>query len=405
MIKNLLMLAALCVPSLSMAETLSLEMMIDQALQNSPATAEIMQNMAEMEAAALEASTLENPSLVIDTTAVKDEAARTLSLDLALPLKLSNFGAGQSYAKAMRRTATIEQQAQMLELTHTMTRGYIAYWALQETAEQLALNADYAREKQKLVQRAAKDGRVDISDAKIFEAEALRLEEQLRVIQAQVKKSASNLLRLAGIEQMPFTAEKPVHTSLPDLATLTANANHEGGIRSLLESRKALAEQRYNVARKDAGFSEFTPRAIIERDLDADDTTVLLGVTIAIPIWDRNKAEIARARAEQRLAQSNLNALNEHNFVNLLATVYENAKATQTSAETYSHKILPAWQDVQKLTDQKFQNGQASILDLFQMRERFTGVHNEALQTHINALEARIELESLLGQPLTTLKD
>ena len=112
-----------------------------------------------------------------------------------------------------------------------------------------------------------------------------------------------------------------------------------------------------------------------------------------------------RANAERRLAQSNLNALNEQNFANVLAASFEQAMATQISASTYRNKIVPSWTDVQSLTDKKFESGQASILDLFQMRERITDVQSEALQTYLNSIEARIELESLIGQSLADIKE
>jgi outer membrane protein TolC len=305
----------------------------------------------------------------------------------------------------LRRTASIEQKAQMLELIHSITRGYASYWALQEQEKLLSENASYARKKQKLIERAAKEGRVDAADAKIFKAEALRLEEQLRVVRARKTNGAANLLRMAGMDQTSFDAKRPKSPEIPDIAALTSLAGHEGSIRSLLESRKALAERRYNVARQDAGFPEFAPRAVIERDFDDDSTAILFGVNIAIPIWDRNNAELSRANAERRLAQSNLNALNEQNFANVLAASFEQAKATQISASTYRNKIVPSWNDVQSLTDKKFENGQASILDLFQMRERITDVQSEALQTYLNSIEARIELESLIGQSLTNIKE
>ena len=132
---------------------------------------------------------------------------------------------------------------------------------------------------------------------------------------------------------------------------------------------------------------------------------MLLGGSLAIPIRDRNNAELSRATAERRLAQSNLNALNEQSFANVLAASFEQAKATQISASTYRNKIVPSWDEVQSITDKKFENGQASILDLFQMRERITDVQSEALQTYLNSIEARIELESLIGQSLADIKE
>lgn len=402
----ILLLFALAVPfQAAKAETLSLEPVIEQALQNSPETARILSSVADTKAEAFEIETLQNPSAEIDITALEDDASRSIGIEFEQPLRLSNFGSRGSYADALRRTASIEQKAQMLELIHSITRGYASYWALQEQEKILAANVDYANRKQRLVAKASKEGRVDASDAKIFKAEALRLEEQLRVVRARKANGAANLLRMAGMDQKSFDATRPKSPEIPSLAELTSLAGHEGSIRSLLESRKALAERRYNVARQDAGFPEFAPRAVIEHDFDEDSTAILFGVNIAIPIWDRNNAELSRANAERRLAQSNLNALNEQNFANVLAASYEQAKATQISASTYRNKIVPSWNDVQSLTDEKFENGQASILDLFQMRERITDVQSEALQTYLNSIEARIELESLIGQSLTDIKE
>jgi len=402
----IILLVALFAPiQAAKAETLSLETVIKQALQNSPETARILNSVADADAEAFEIETLQNPSAEIYFTAIEDNSSRSVGLEFEQPMRLSNFGSRGSYADALRRTASIEQKAQMLELIHSITRGYASYWALQEQEKLLSENASYARKKQKLIERAAKEGRVDVADAKIFKAEALRLEEQLRVVRARKTSGAANLLRMAGMDQTSFDAKRPKSPEIPDLSYLTGLAGNEGSIRSLLEARKALAERRYAVARQDAGFPEFAPRAVIEQDFDTDNTTVLLGVSIALPIWDRNNAELSRAVAERRLAQSNLNAMNELNFANVLGAAYEQAKSTQISASTYRNKIVPSWNDVQSLTDKKFENGQASILDLFQMRERITDVQSEALQTYLNSIEARIELESLIGQSLTNIKE
>lgn len=400
-----LLFALLAPLQAAQAETLSLETVIEQALQNSPETARIISNIADTKAEAFEIETPDNPTAEINATVIEDDTSRSIGIEFEQPLRLSNFGSRGSYADALRRTASIEQKAQMLELIHSITRGYASYWALQEQEKLLSQNASYARKKQKLVERAAKEGRVDVADAKIFKAEALRLEEQLRVIRAKKTSGAVNLLRMAGMNQTEFDAKRPRSPKIPVLSTLTALSGNEGSIRSLLESRKALAERRYNVARQDASFPEFAPRAVIEHDFDEDSTAILFGVNIAIPIWDRNNAELSRANAERRLAQSNLNALNEQNFANVLAAAFEQAKATQVSASTYRNEIVPSWNDVQSITDKKFENGQASILDLFQMRERITDVRSEALQTYLNSIEARIELESLIGQSLTDIEE
>ena len=385
------------------SQELTLEDLINEAIQNSPETARILNDLEDAKASAFSVETLPNPTAQIDLTAAENDSNRRVGVEIQQPMRLSNFGSRSSYADAIRRTASIEQKAQMLELIHSMTLGYASYWALQEQEKILSQNVDYAKKKQHLIELGAKEGQVDVADAKVFKAEEMRLEEQLRVLRARKASGAANLLRMAGMAQHSFEAVRPKSVDIPNLGALTAMAGHEGGIRSILESRKALAERRYHVARQDAGFPEFAPRAVMEQDLDTDGTSFLLGITVAIPIWDRNNAELSRATAEKRLAQSNLNAMNEHNYANVLAASYEQAKATQISASTYGNKIIPSWDDVQKLTDQKFQNGQASIFELLQMRERIVAVQKEALQTTLDSINAQIELESLIGQTLSNI--
>lgn len=387
------------------AETHSLEFVIAQALQNSPEIARILNQNAAVKAQAYEIETLENPSIELNVTALEKDASHIIGLEFEQPLRLSHFGGRGLYANALRQAANTEQKAQILELAHAVTRSYASYWALQEQEKLLSKNVKYARQKQKMIKQAAAEGRLDASDAKIFEAEALMLEEQLRVLRTKKMSGAVNLLKIAGMEQTEFQAQRPKSPVIPELADLMQIADQEGSIRSLLQSRKRLAERRYHVARQDAGLSEFTPRAAIERDLDADIMTALFGLNITIPIWDRNHAELSRAKAERNMAQSNLNAMNEQSFAKLLATTFEHAKSTQISASVYRHKIVPSWHDVQLITDQKFDNGQASILDLVQMRMRVADVQRDALQAYLNAIEARIILESLIGQNLLKIQE
>ena len=386
------------------SEVLSLEKVIQQALQNSPEMAHILNNIADTRAEAFEIATADTPIGEIDVVAVEDDASRSMAIEFEQPVRLSIFGSRRSYADALRHTASIEEKAQMFELIHTVTREYASYWMLQEQEKLLSQNVIYAREKQKLVEVVVNEGDVDVLEAKIFKAEALRSEEQLRALRVSKTNSAANLSRLAGMDQIVFKVQQPGNPEIPDLNFIKALAGKEGSVRSLLESRKALADKHYQVAKEDARFPEFAPRALMERDFDEDSTAILFGLNITIPIWDRNNAELSRAAAQRKKAQRILNAFNGHNFANVLAIFYERAKAMQVSASIYRDKIIPVWNEVQSITDEKFKNGQASILDLFEMRERISELQSEALQTYLNSIEERIALESLIGQSLINIK-
>lgn len=386
------------------AETLPLQTIIQAALENSPETARIMAETANARAEAFEIETPENPEFQTDATVKEDNATRGIELELEQPLRFSHFGPRGSYADALRRTASLEEKARMLEVLHSITRMYAAFWGLQEQEHILQDNVSYAREKQKLIENAAKEGRVDVSEAGIFKAEALRLEEKLKTLRTERIMAGSALLRMAGMKQQNFLAERPHLPETPPLADIMQRAETETSVRAMLENRKALAERRYAVARRDAGFPEFAPRAVLSRDFDEESTTLSLGLRVSLPVWSRNNAEMIRANAEKTLTDRSLKALGEQSFANVLAAAHERLKATRGSALSYRNSILPEWKKVQRITEKKFSGGQASVFDLWQVRGNMTEVQEEEIEMILQAVDAQIELESLIGQTMETMQ-
>lgn len=387
------------------AETLTLDRIIQHALQSSPETARITLSLEDAKAEAFEVETLTNPTAEIDITAVENDANRSVEIELEQPVRLSHFDSRIAYAEAIRHTADIEQKAKLLGLVHSITLAYASYWAIQEQEKILTANVSYAKNKFDLIERGSRLGFIDRADADIFKANVLVLKERLRSLRIRKQNGAVNLLRMAGIKQRQFEAMPLNIDVIPDLDVLKRMSESEGSIRNILQSRRSRAEHRLQVAKQDVRFPEFAPRAIVERDFDDNSTAVLFGINIAIPIWDRNNAELSRARAERQLADRNLAALNRHNFSWVIEASYNRVKELQLSTSTYRDEILPAWRKVASLTDLKFESGQASVFELFQMRERISEIEIEALQANLNFIEAQLELESLVGQSLSGIKE
>ena len=173
--------------------------------------------------------------------------------------------------------------------------------------------------------------------------------------------------------------------------------DNEGSTRKILESRKLLAEKRYEVAKKDSKLFDFAPRFIFKQDFETNDLSLMLGVNISLPIWDRNNIELHRAIAERRSAINNLDALNARGFFNVISSLLEKIQQFKQSFDSYQEKIIPAWEEIQTITEKKFESGQVPIMDLFQMREKIDEVHKESLQRYISFIEAWLDLESLIG--------
>ena len=391
---------ASCFFSLSALSTeiFPLEKFISSALKKSPDISRILEKIDNAYADALEIENLNNPNLEVNVNPLNNEFDnRVLEIEIEQPVRFSKFNERKSYANAMRKLADTEQKAKILEIIHSVTRGYIAFWILQEKEKLLKKYIDYVVNKKKLLEQASHDGIVDITDVILLEAESLRLLENLRFISTKKKLGASNLTRIAGVSKVSFVAVKPKAPEIPNFDYVIQLIDNEGSTRKILESRKLLAEKRYEVAKKDSKLFDFAPRFIFKQDFETNDLSLMLGVNISLPIWDRNNIELHRAIAERRSAINNLDALNARGFFNVISSLLEKIQQFKQSFDSYQEKIIPAWEEIQTITEKKFESGQVPIMDLFQMREKIDEVHKESLQRYISFIEAWLDLESLIG--------
>ena len=379
-------------------EIFPLEKFVSSALKKSPDLSRILEKIDIAYADALEIENLNNPNLEVNVNPLNNEFDnRILEIEIEQPVRFSKFNERKSYANALRKLADTEQKAKILEIIHSVTRGYIAFWILQEKEKLLKKYIDYVVNKKKLLEQASHDGIVDITDVILLEAESIRLLENLRFISTKKKLGASNLTRIAGVSEVSFVAVKPKAPEIPNFDYVIQLIDNEGSTRKILESRKLLAEKRYEVAKKDSKLFDFAPRFIFKQDFETNDLSLMLGVNISLPIWDRNNIELHRAIAERRSAINNLDALNARGFFNVISSLLEKIQQFKQSFDSYQEKIIPAWEEIQTITEKKFESGQVPIMELFQMREKIDEVHKESLQRYISFIEAWLDLESLIG--------
>jgi outer membrane protein TolC len=133
---------------------------------------------------------------------------------------------------------------------------------------------------------------------------------------------------------------------------------------------------------------------------DDDSRAAGIGVSLRIPLWDENKAEKERIRAEQQFVDSSLQSFDTAGYPALLRTHYERAKTALERAETYRSRIVPAYEKSLEATRNMLRGGQASSLQLWQVHERLHEAEEKALDMMRDAFQSHAELETLVGQPL-----
>lgn len=257
-------------------------------------------------------------------------------------------------------------QADLVFAVHTAWRTYEASLAAREAAaSRVERSADHLRLAQSRLDAGASP-RADVTRARVEQANA---RAALAAREGDVRVAAATLNTLLG-----RPAEEPIAIEANARGALVAG-DLESSIRSALEQRPELLAARKRLAARKAEIalaastSGFTAdlRArygVRDEDVFPSDRDTSIGITISRSLFDggREKAEVARARAEARAEESAVTALENEirqRVVEAHARLVE-MRARTTAAEAAR---LEAAEGV-RLTRARYEAGAAPIGDL-----------------------------------------
>ncbi|GEM_PF-3404664 len=381
-------------------EVLSFDSLMHKVLLNSTQAAEIKLSNAQAKADVIAATTLDNPSLIIDKTAKHRKASNEWLVEFEQPLRWSQFGAAQNYAQLLESTSSLEEKAQLLSLRHSVLRAYMECWLKQEQCLILQEQLSLIEQQQQALVKAESQGKVSRLEVEVLDINLMRMREQLRSLRLESDEANHEILHMAGLKKDGFIATQIELKPLPTLTQLTQSLNQGVGAKVLLTRQAELAQSRYNVIKKDTSLPQIAPRAVYEKDQDSGSSNFFLGVNITLPIWNRNQESLLRAHAQLEVTKTALKQVESGFWDVALSHHYQQAQEWRESHEVYQTVILSQWQSITNLIKNKFDNGQLSIADLADYQEQEVQLKTEALEAYVKAIEATIALETLTGKAL-----
>jgi len=227
-------------------------------------------------------------------------------------------------------------------------------------------------------------GKASAAEARVIELEqtTLALAREALVVERRAKLAELNgVLGRAPADTLSLGGTLP---SSPDDATLRAAAAQAASERpdrrlAALQIDKAQAEQRLAKAERweDIGIGAAITR---EREEGMYDTMVGIGVSIPLPLWNRNQGRIAETQASQQRAAANVEALDL-----TIATQVREAQARVTGlagvlARTRGPALDLARQNT-KLLEETYASGTASFLTVFESRKQRLAIEQAAVDT------------------------
>lgn len=389
---------------------LTLTEAIAATLMRSPALAAYGWEVRAAEARIVEAGLWNNPEFEAEadefggTGDLADTRAMETAVSLAQTFPLGgDIERRRELAGYQAKLAGWDYEAARLAILSELTRRYLAVLAAQRRIEvvrdALGLAEDVRETTRKRIEVGAAS-RIELSRAKvpvaIAQVEVRRAERELRSVRKQLSLMWNE--REPGFDRATGKLEA-LHTP-PAAETLARRINQNPAVArwaTEISTRLAAAE----LARAEA-IPDVTGRFGAKRFNEIDETAFVVGLSIPVPLFDRNQGVIRAARLETRSAESRQREALIR-LEQMLCDALSRLASSYDEVTTLRQEVLPLAWDTFEILREAFQRGDVEFLDVLDAERTLVELRTQHLQALVAYHTAATEIESLIAQPLASV--
>jgi cobalt-zinc-cadmium efflux system outer membrane protein len=378
-------------------QPLSLAKAIELALEGNPEVAAAKRQWEATEGQVLQGRSRPNPELAYSLEDTRSKT-RTQSWQLNLPVELGGKRAARTKAAEKSRE---QAQAQLAELKATVRANVAAaYFDVLTAQERWVLARDsaaLAKSSTDTVAKRVAAGKVSpVEESKARVAEAgVRVE--LAQAASEQRNALSRLFALLGRIDAPYTvlegkAENlPSVPSLADLQPLISSAPGVVLARIEVDRRKALTalEQSKRVP-------DVTVSVGMQRSNETQRNVLLFGVSVPLPIFDRNQGNLLEALKLEDKARDELQAatVRLHSEV---AQARERLSTITAEVQSLQQDVLPGAKSAYDAATIGFENGKFNFLEVLDAQRTYFTAKSQYLKALGEAHRAAADIDRLLG--------
>jgi len=380
-------------------------------------------NAAAREISALESETLQagllsNPELEIEVENVyggkevvdgeledlsrTDVAESTIAIGQVIELG-GKRAKRRRVAESDSNLAAWDYEARRLALIGQTHAAFVDALATQEFASLAAQMVKVAEKSARAVATRVDAGKVSPLelDRSQLELEALHAEKEQAVRQSQM--TCEQLSAMWGGAEVTFSRLSG------NLEALSAPPSLES-LRRRLEQNPDLARRAEELARRQAALDLERSQAVPDVTLgvgaryfnESDNHSFLAGLSIPLPVFDRNQGGIRAA--EERLAM----ASEDHESIRRqlmarLSVIFGEFCASYSKSIRLRDKVLPKSEAVYEGSLEGYRLGKFGLLETLDAQRAVFELQAEYLESLVGCHRAAAELESLIGEPLSAL--
>jgi cobalt-zinc-cadmium efflux system outer membrane protein len=400
--------AILLVCASALAETP--QKLVQQALQRNPELNFFVADIAAARGAVRTAGTVRNPELTTEAGyknsrensggASGDGAMLALSFSqtfeypgrIALRKAIANhdLGLAELHLEQFRLTLA----ARVRSLAYAMTSARERTKAVEEVASRTEALNDVLKQRPLA-------GVAPQLEAQIVSANLITFQRQEREAALAERTIAAELNQLCGRSAdaaLSVNANPIVFTavSLPSLVNVSRSNAFDIRIR-----QAELARQGFKVAlSKNERFPAIAvgPFYSLENAIDREQR-VGVGVSLPLPLWDRNVGNIESSKARQQQAQASL-VLAEREVERRVTQNAATLEAKRAEIETWKSGALAKLREATELADRNYRLGAVPLTIYIEIQKQYLEAISAFNDAQKDALEAAQTLEILTGQKL-----
>ncbi len=124
-------------------------------------------------------------------------------------------------------------------------------------------------------------------------------------------------------------------------------------------------------------------------------TAAVVGLTVPLPVFDRNQGNLAEALAREEKAREELNAV-ELKLASDIAQAREQLRSARAEAQTLQQDAIPGAREAYEAASRGFQLGKFSYLETLDAQRTLVGAQSQFLRALLDTYRAAAELERLL---------
>ena len=393
-------------PAFSQAECkISLEIAIQTALRENPELSAIREKVKVARARIDGIALLGNPELETEFVGgIDGEQGLELS-------KSFQLGGQRGHRKRIAKILLEEVNVELTEASRLLTKSVkLAFYDLVLVQEKLKLTEEiiqHYEQMRNIAQVQFETGDISVTHVNLARVQlqsvlrdAATLDSELKLAQLEINNLMGALLETTPIAIGGF-AEKISLNQLQNLKldTLTTHAlAHRADVKSL-RLNALLTDRELRLARA-ANIPDLSIAGIAQRS--SDEKAFGVKFSFPLPVFDRNRAEIDVAKAEQQV-----NALvisnKERQVVREVIGTFLSLTTAQKNLKFYEGDLVKLLNENLKLTRTAYELGEAGLLEVILMQNEFIKIrfaHLDALTTFHKALA---ELEAAIGTSVELL--